>query len=159
MSKPEISRRCHSCGASIRERVFFCSQCGSPTGHVTSELKRTAANGKKETAAETAPLNESQPDVPATEEAKQPTEVAGAPKTAIGRSTPPHIPRGGFNRARAVARNAVEEDVLQRVEKLRQISSVVIDEASYDPSLRFVLVAAILFILFLVILVLSELIT
>jgi len=35
----------------------------------------------------------------------------------------------------------------------------VIDEAAYDPSLRFVLVAAVLFILFLVILIVSELIT
>ena len=159
MSKPEISRRCPSCGGSIRERVFFCSQCGRPTGHVTSELKRTAPDGKKDsTAAETVTLKESQPDAPATEETKEPTPVPSAPEGAVARNAP-QIARGGFNRARAVARNAVEDDVLPRVEKLRQISSVVIDEASYDPSLRFVLVAAVLFIVFLVILLLSELIT
>ena len=159
MSKPEISRRCPSCGASIRERVFFCSQCGRPTGHVTSELKRTPADGKKDpTAAETAPLTESQPDTAATVETRQPTQVARAPEAAVARNTP-QITRGGFNRAKAVARNTVEEDVLHRVEKLRQLSGVVIDEASYDPSLRFVLVAAVLFIVFLVILLLSELIT
>jgi uncharacterized membrane protein YvbJ len=45
------------------------------------------------------------------------------------------------------------------VEKWRQISSTVLDEATYDPSLRFVLVAAVLFILFLVMLIVSELIT
>jgi uncharacterized membrane protein YvbJ len=50
-------------------------------------------------------------------------------------------------------------DEISSVEKLRQISTTVIDEAAYDPSLRFVLVAAVLFILFLVILILSELIT
>ncbi len=50
------------------------------------------------------------------------------------------------------------DDGLNRVEKFRQISAV-IDEAAYDPSLRFVLVAAALFVLFLVLLLLSELIT
>ena len=52
----------------------------------------------------------------------------------------------------------VEGDVKQRVQKFREISSVVIDEASYDPSLRFVLVAAVLFVLFLVIGLLNKLI-
>ena len=50
----------------------------------------------------------------------------------------------------------VEGDVKQRVQKFREISSVVIDEASYDPSLRFVLVAAALFVLFLVIVLLNR---
>ncbi len=45
------------------------------------------------------------------------------------------------------------------VERLRQISTAVLDEASYDPSSRFVLVAAVLFVLFLVLLIVSELIT
>jgi hypothetical protein len=47
---------------------------------------------------------------------------------------------------------------LQKVEKIRRISSVVLDEAAYDPSLRFVLVAAALFIIFLTILIMSKLI-
>ena len=37
--------------------------------------------------------------------------------------------------------------------------SLVIDEAAYDPSLRFVLVAAVAFVLFLVIVLLNKLIT
>jgi hypothetical protein len=45
---------------------------------------------------------------------------------------------------------------LNRVEKLRKVSSVVIDEAAYDPSLRFLLVAACLFLLFIVLLILSK---
>jgi hypothetical protein len=53
----------------------------------------------------------------------------------------------------------IGEDGLNRVEKFRQISGAMIDEAAYDPSLRFVLVAAVLFVLFLVLLLLSELIT
>ena len=45
-----------------------------------------------------------------------------------------------------------------RVEKLKHVSSVVIDQAAYDPSLRFLLVAAALFILFIVLLILSKVI-
>jgi hypothetical protein len=64
----------------------------------------------------------------------------------------------GIQKATHVARD-VEGNVAHRVQKLRDVSSVVIDEASYDASLRFILVAAVLFILFLVILVLSKVIT
>jgi hypothetical protein len=63
-----------------------------------------------------------------------------------------------LQRATARARD-VEGDMVQRVRKVRKISSVVLDEAGYDPSLRFVLVAAILFILFLVIMLLNRFIT
>ena len=48
------------------------------------------------------------------------------------------------------------EGVRARVEKLRKVSSVVIDQAAYDPSLRFLLVAAALFLLFLILLILSK---
>ena len=50
------------------------------------------------------------------------------------------------------------ERVRGRVAKLREVSSVVIDQAAYDPSLRFLLVAAAFFILFLVLLILSKVI-
>jgi len=48
------------------------------------------------------------------------------------------------------------DGVKARVEKIRHVSSVVIDQAAYDPSLRFLLVAAALFLLFLVLLILSK---
>jgi len=48
------------------------------------------------------------------------------------------------------------EAVKEKVEKLRRVSSVVIDQAAYDPSLRFLLVAAALFVLFLILLILSK---
>lgn len=51
-----------------------------------------------------------------------------------------------------------EDGVLGRVEKFRKVSSVMIDQAAYDPSLRFLLVAAVLFVLFLVLLILSKVI-
>lgn len=52
----------------------------------------------------------------------------------------------------------VEDDVKQRVQKFRDMSGVVIEEASYDPSLRFVLVAAALVVFFIVIALLNNLI-
>ena len=48
------------------------------------------------------------------------------------------------------------EGVRGRVEKLRKVSSVMIDQAAYDPSLRFLLVAAVLFVMFIVLLILSK---
>jgi hypothetical protein len=56
------------------------------------------------------------------------------------------------HRVRTAAREAVEENLLPRVERIRQASNVVLDEAAYDPSLRFVLIALTLFFIFLVIL-------
>ena len=56
------------------------------------------------------------------------------------------------------AHNNPEHGVMARVEKLRKVSSVMIDQAAYDPSLRFLLVAAGLFLLFLLLLILSKVI-
>ena len=49
-----------------------------------------------------------------------------------------------------------DDGVRGRVEKLRKVSSVVIDQAAYDPSIRFILVAAALFLLFLFLLIVSK---
>lgn len=51
-----------------------------------------------------------------------------------------------------------EDGVRGRVEKLRTMSSMVLDQAAYDPSLRFLLVAAAFFILFVVLVILSKVI-
>jgi zinc ribbon protein len=51
-----------------------------------------------------------------------------------------------------------EDGVRARLEKIREVSSVVIDQAAYDPSLRFLLVAAGLFLVFLLLLILSKVI-
>jgi hypothetical protein len=52
----------------------------------------------------------------------------------------------------------VAENVRERVEKIRHVSSIVIDQAAYDPSLRFLLVAAGLFLVSLLLLILSKMI-
>ena len=52
----------------------------------------------------------------------------------------------------------VASNVRERVEKIKHVSAVMIDQAAYDPSLRFLLVAAVLFVMFLILLILSKMI-
>jgi hypothetical protein len=60
-------------------------------------------------------------------------------------------------RMTAAARDVVEEKLSPRVEKLRQASNVMLEEASYDPSLRFVLVAGAILLLSLLLILLNYL--
>jgi len=78
-----------------------------------------------------------------------------SPVTQIAQAAPtqaldPHPHHSGLT--------GVAENVRDRVEKIRHVSSVVIDQAAYDPSLRFLLVAAVMFVLFLILLILSKMI-
>ncbi len=45
-----------------------------------------------------------------------------------------------------------------RLEKIKHVSSVMIDQAAYDPCLRFLLVAAAIFVVFVVVVILSKVI-
>jgi len=165
MSDPLIARRCPWCGVAIREQAFFCPQCGKDLTQLHPDFSATIV--------ESAPPEIKQKDTAELIEPPAPKESPA--KTAPPPATPAPVattktrkgPIGqqalgkmgaGIQRATHVARD-VEDNVAHRVQKLRDVSSVVIDEASYDASLRFVLVAAVLFILFVVILVLSKVIT
>jgi zinc-ribbon domain len=64
---------------------------------------------------------------------------------------PPPVPK-------PVIHKPADHSVRSRVEHIRKVSSVMIDQAAYDPSLRFLLVAAAFFLLFLVLLILSKVI-
>ncbi len=158
MSEPQIFRRCSFCGASIRDNAFFCPQCGL-------QLQR----GNED---ETAALHDTQDivrDVTLTE-ADFRARLAPEPKSAPAPvNPPPDVPTAkAAHRAKAEVgariqratdkARGVEENVGKRVQKFREISSVVIDEAGYDPSLRFVLVAAVLFVLFVLIVLLNKVI-
>ncbi len=186
MADPEIARRCRSCGASIRVRGLFCPQCGKPTSARAADSSSHEHSADTEEVffapetvsvdlpnlptsdiasdypargAETVPL-ETVPLQPFTHEVE--TSAAWEREQAPTEALPPAVthypapasPEDGV-RPRA-ARGALGEDVKKGFGKVREISTVVIDEATYDPSARFVLVAAVLFVLFLVILILSE---
>jgi len=164
MPEPEIARRCPSCGASIRSHAFFCPQCGRelaqpdfsqtlPIEPARDEVTIPAPDLKvprtagRDTLSDSSPppLSDERPAHIATPETPAGQTARGAMGAKIQRAT---------NRAREV-----EGDMLQRARKVREISGVVIDEAGYDPSLRFVLVAAALFLLFLLIVLLNKFIT
>ena len=154
MPDPEIARRCPSCGASIRERAFFCPQCGASLGEKasdTSELTesdKTTLEDKQTTAIKSeTPIAEPSVDV-----------VRRTPRRKPDDNAPAAGARQKIQRAATGAREAFEGDVVERVEQLRKISIVVLDQAAYDPSLRFILVAAVLFLIFLTILLLSKII-
>ncbi len=69
------------------------------------------------------------------------------------------VPYVGTKMQKATRRaRDVQDNALHRVQKVREISTVMLEEASYDPSLRFVLVAGTLFVLFLLIMLLNKLI-
>ena len=159
MPEPEISRRCPSCGASIRDKAFFCPQCGRQlqkgsedetaalhdTHDIVRDVTLTEADFHVQPQPKSPPIvvpPASQPARPAQPKKQQAQRARGEVGARIQRAT---------DKARGV-----EENVAQRVQKFREISSVVIDEAGYDPSLRFVLVAAILFVLFILIVILNK---
>jgi len=173
MIDPEISRRCSSCGASIRDAALFCPQCGIELP--LQKVQRTSplmAPTLEDTISETAPAVADQPIEPRrVESPKEPAQNANETRGEVGTGAPPVEPSkasagrvargavgGRLQRATTLARD-VEGDVMHRARRVREISSVVLDEAAYDPSLRFVLVAAVLFVLFLIIVLLNKLIT
>jgi hypothetical protein len=162
MSEPEIAHRCSSCGASVRQSALFCHQCGNAmTGQGTSppvnandaqkahepEASKALAQGSKQVPAE---LSKTQPAIdPKTKPLKEQRRPTEKP-SKHGREIIEHVTRS--------ARAGFEDNVLGRVERIRKVSSIVIDQAAYDPSLRFLLVAVALFLLFLILLFLSKLI-
>ena len=153
MTGPKIARRCPDCGASIREHAFFCPQCGNHLGQKELDsLGATRAQPPDPQDAqavpdrsETAPLRESK-----SHESTILPDRVGSPVVRGARDT--------IHRATTAARNVIEDDLPHHAQQLRKISTVVWEEAAYDPGLRFVLVAVALFVLFLLILFLSELI-
>ena len=178
MAEPEIARRCHFCGASLRVRGMYCPQCGNATGEPAPESPDRDRSTETEevfdpaetvsmdlsglptaelhdaaSVAETIRLqplgSESAKGTPGelttTNQPAEPTLPHEAATKPLGSATPP-----------LSVREARMGDARRGLEKMREISTVVLDEASYDPSARFVLVAAVLFILFLIILIMSE---
>jgi hypothetical protein len=171
MPEPEISHRCPACGASFRTRAQFCPQCGNPLKKAAPERKSASVEAQAEQPShrrksdqdlKTTPL-------PSVSSIVQPSPAAPPPQSQSadapdGNHAPPPAQKAipatderhaKKRRVREAARGMVKENVRPRVEKLRQASNVVIEEAAIDPSLRFVLIAAFLFILFVVLLLFS----
>ena len=125
--EPEISRRCLKCGASVRGTAFFCPECGNTLKPGSTEAE--AGTGPPEAATRKTADRNAQASAAVVEAA--PSEVAEP---------------GKRQRVRTAAREVVEGKIGPRVEKWRQASNVVLEEASDDPNLRFVLIAIAIFV-------------
>jgi hypothetical protein len=163
--QPEISLRCSSCGAAVREPAMFCPECGKPLATDSTRSETPAEISKAEFAP---PADSASIAAEKGQTAGASVEIASAeadPETAVRKSDQPDdsgSPHGArertrerLHRASNAARGALEDNV-KRVEKIHHVSTAMFGEAHYDPSLRFVLVALGLFIVFIILLVLSK---
>ena len=159
--QPEISHRCPSCGASVRdfgERAMFCPECGKTLTDADfdkspEETPQVAIESATDsTAAEPAVVL---PEKIAPADAVVTKNEAAKKPLIEDRHTARERTRDTLHRASSLARGAIEDNV-KRVEKIHHVSSVMFEEAHYDPSLRFVLVALGLFLVFVILLVLSK---
>jgi hypothetical protein len=182
---PEISRRCLSCGAAVRAGSRFCQQCGKtleaedappaappagelspqeqvapPTKEWTPPTKEFRPFERPPAVAEPPPTSEEIKDMgvedePAAQVAvaqESRAEPARAATEAAAAAETDEAGQAGDLRGR-VAR--VREGTRARVGRMREEAIVVLEETPDDSGLRFVLVAAALFILSLVLLFLS----
>ena len=167
MPEPEILRRCPQCGAAFRAPAAFCANCGKPLQNATSNKSGKIPEGELkrldgELNARTTPpaVKASEPTSGAVSASNSrlttaPGENRSRSEIAADRATGDGV-RAKQQSMTAAARSAIGENVVPRVEKLRHASSTILDEATYDPSVRFVLVAVLLFLLFLGLLLLSK---
>jgi hypothetical protein len=179
MSLPEIFRRCLSCGAAVRTGSRFCHQCGkvleaeaappaapptvevSPQEQVAPTTKDWTPPTKEFAAFERPPAVVEPPPSPQPSEQVEDTGLEGEPVAVAPESRVEPAPaaaeagdaeRAGDLRGR-VAR--VREGTRARVGRMREEAIVVLEETPDDSGLRFVIVAAALFVLSLVLLFLS----
>lgn len=168
---PEISHRCPSCGASVRdfgERAMFCPECGNTLTETISEKpnQETSQVAAESSANSDASKSSVVPEKGAAKSVVVPPGKVG-PVNAVKESEAAKKPlledrhtarertRETLHRASSMARGAIEDNV-KRVEKIHHVSTVMLEEATYDPSLRFVLVAVGLFVVFVILLILSK---
>ena len=145
---------------------MFCPECGKPLAATRQEEDANADASAR--ASTDGTVSTSAPSIPASvvenhaadadqtvaadsaEASSEPAKAATSERHSARERT-----RETLHRASTAARGAIELPVKQ-VEKIHHVSTVMLEEAHYDPSLRFVLVALGLFVLFVILLVLSK---
>ena len=150
---PEIARRCSVCGATIRQRAAFCPQCGQAIdAQPDAEIAETQALDPKALDEKPKSMSdfESAPTV-----ALNRADIESAPTVALNRSDADRARKQASDRAKGPVRHGRTDNVRDRVDKLRKVSHVVLDQAAYDPSVRFLLVAA-AFLVLVVVLVIAN---
>lgn len=151
---------------------MFCPECGKALSQPSEgSAPRAVAEESEPTVAEIVADKESEPitqpapvaagnEEPAESTSPQPINAAeeskpksySLPASRMGKY---EKVRESLHHASTATRDALADNV-KRVERIRQVSSTMIEEATYDPSLRFVLVALAIFVVFVILLVLSK---
>jgi hypothetical protein len=195
MAQPEISRRCLTCGASVRASARFCAQCGKTLGAKsktppvenadeidgsqpevpkpfegnthTREARRTGelviqTLSSDEIDEAVNPSRTPDPNANTSPGAAQPTFIPSVqPETRVIRDdavTPKTKIATAVGATGRLAANLVKDSIVPRVERVREVSVVILEDAPDDSGLRFVIIAAVLFVLFLVLLIVSTVI-
>jgi len=116
----------------------------------------------QEAVAATEPLIVQRPEADGTEPSVTADEASGyktqplfANRTLANASVA-SLAESKLKRSSTDAATKSDQRVLTRVDRIRKVSSVMIDQAAYDPSLRFLLVAGALFVLFVILMILSK---
>ena len=147
---------------------MFCPECGKPLSSASEVSAQPATSGAStppvivtEESARLDHAPEAQPVGPSVKPGESAANTKASPKKADKPAPTGSHPgarertRERLHRASDAARGAFEDNV-KRVEKIHHVSTAMLEEASYDPSLRFVLVALALFVVFVILLVLSK---
>ena len=121
---------------------MFCPECGKPLSQPMKEP-------------EPQPVAEAPAPAVASVAAPGSAKDSDPQSASVSQAGTIEKAREGLHRASTATRGALADNV-KRVDKIRHVSSVVLGEATYDPSLRFVLVALAIFVVFLVLLLLSK---
>jgi poly-gamma-glutamate capsule biosynthesis protein CapA/YwtB (metallophosphatase superfamily) len=132
------------------------SPANGPAVAVTEAATVAAPGGVAATSEENVPtalaIDENHADVEAVAATESDLAADGAAAAATTTAAAPTR----RHRVKVAAMDAVEGKIAPRVEKLRQASTVMLDEAADDPGLRFVLIAAVLIIFSLVLVLLNQ---
>jgi len=158
MSEPEISRRCLACGASVRRQARFCPQCGgsmavAPPARRAAEWpvedrRRSGARRRDEAEAPATPLKSNAPPY---------SSRPRPPEAAAAATDPPALrPKAPGETPSKQQRTEAEGNSRPHAGKLRDASIFVLDEASGDPGVRFVLIAIAIFVVFLLFLLINN---
>jgi hypothetical protein len=133
------------------------------TANAATDIFNAADKPSAATVLETASVSTEKPPAIDVKPAPAPSQPAGPPENSAMAPAAKHgtyeKARDRMHRASTATRGALADNVKRvdkSVDKIRHVSTAMFEEASYDPSLRFVLVALGLFVVFLVLLLLSK---
>jgi predicted RNA-binding Zn-ribbon protein involved in translation (DUF1610 family) len=148
-SSNRLTRRCPSCGSDLRTNVRFCPRCGNkilPASDSKEVGHKDKIENRSVTKLSTNPTVEVKPKVPIVPKVEVPSASSSDGRKEV------------VEKRVATDKELDEKGLRPKVEKIRQVSNVVLDEAAIDPSLRFLLIASLIFIVFIVLLLLHKLI-